>query len=86
MRKKFHIAGPLKPIATRVNFKLKSDILKMLSENFAGYKRSINENPWLNILGVMLLFTLNIKVKDVVECLFGIHLKYLTLSLKASAG
>ena len=34
----FHIAGHLKPIAKRVNSKLKSHILKLLSENLVGYK------------------------------------------------
>ena len=32
VRNLFHIVGPLKPIAKRVNFKLKSHILKLLSE------------------------------------------------------
>ena len=38
VRNLFHIAGHLKPIARRVNFKLKSHILKLLSENLVRYK------------------------------------------------
>ena len=37
VRELFHIVGPLKPIAKPVNFKLKSHVLKMLSENIVGY-------------------------------------------------
>ena len=59
-RSLFHIVGPLKAITKRVNFKLKSHILKLLSENLVGFKWSNNENTWLNTLGVMLFLTLNI--------------------------
>ena len=56
----------------------------MLSENLVGYKWSINENTWLNAVGIMLFLTLN--VKDAVECLFGIKLKCSFPSVKASMG
>ena len=60
VRNLFHIVGPLKPIALRVKFKLKLQVLKLLSENLVGYVWSIIENVCLNALGIILFLALNI--------------------------
>ena len=56
----FNIVGPQYPIANKDNFEFKSHILRLLSENIAGFRRNIIENTWLNVLEIVLLLTLNL--------------------------